>query len=260
MNAGITIWQYGSMASWEFAPSTIRLYRPDGIFGDSIISALFSNVTIAVLPLGATRLKAPVRIIVILLCMVAGVVTGARTFYYLLVIVGAYLMLAKTRDVSLEKKAFLLCLIIAVVAVVASPLGQSMIDSLTFQDTVSSRDIKRQLAIERFGSSPVFGIGTGQYAIYEASLGMPANSGLHGTNPHNVYVQILCENGLVGFIPFVLGLICSLWLAFKRKNALAVVLLVLYTAIGWSLGILYSIAFTSFFVVFVCSLLGTSED
>lgn len=159
-----------------------------------------------------------------------------------------------------EKKAFLLCLIIAVVAVVASPLGQSMIDSLTFQDTVSSRDIKRQLAIEQFGNSPVFGIGTGQYAIYEASLGMPANSGLHGTNPHNVYVQVLCENGLVGFIPFVLGLICSLWLAFKRKNALAVVLLVIYTAIGWSLGILYSIAFTSFFVVFVCSLLGTSED
>ena len=210
--------------------------------------------------LGATRLKAPVRIIVILLCMVAGVVTGARTFYYLLVIVGAYLMLAKTRDVSLEKKALLLCLMIAVVAVVASPLGQSMIDSLTFQDIVSSRDIKRQLAIEQFGNSPVFGIGTGQYAIYEASLGMPANSGLHGTNPHNVYVQVLCENGLVGFIPFVLGLICSLWLAFKRKNALAVVLLVIYTAIGWSLGILYSIAFTSFFVVFVCSLLGTSED
>ena len=242
VNAGITIWQYGSMASWEFSPSTIRLYRPDGIFGDSIISALFSNVTIAVLALGATRLKAPVRIIVILLCMVAGVVTGARTFYYLLVIVGAYLMLAKTRDVSLEKKALL------------------MIDSLTFQDIVSSRDIKRQLAIEQFGNSPVFGIGTGQYAIYEASLGMPANSGLHGTNPHNVYVQVLCENGLVGFIPFVLGLICSLWLAFKRKNALAVVLLVIYTAIGWSLGILYSIAFTSFFVVFVCSLLGTSED
>jgi len=260
VNAGITIWQYGSMASWEFSPSTIRLYRPDGIFGDSIISALFSNVTIAVLALGATRLKAPVRIIVILLCMVAGVVTGARTFYYLLVIVGAYLMLAKTRDVSLEKKALLLCLMIAVVAVVASPLGQSMIDSLTFQDIVSSRDIKRQLAIEQFGNSPVFGIGTGQYAIYEASLGMPANSGLHGTNPHNVYVQVLCENGLVGFIPFVLGLICSLWLAFKRKNALAVVLLVIYTAIGWSLGILYSIAFTSFFVVFVCSLLGTSED
>lgn len=259
-NAVITIWQYGSMSSWVFSPSTIRLYRPDGIFGDSIISALFSNVTIAVLALGATRLKAPARIIVILLCVVAGVVTGARTFYYLLAIVGACLMLAKTRDVSLAKKAFLLCLMIAVVAVVASSFGQSMIDSLTFQDAVSSRDIKRQLAIDQFGNSPIFGIGTGQYAIYEASLGMPTNSGLHGTNPHNVYVQVLCENGLVGFIPFILSLICSLWLAFKRKSVLAVVLLILYAAIGWSLGILYSIAFTSFFVVFVCSLLGTSED
>lgn len=260
VNAGITIWQYGSMSSWVFSPSTIRLYRPDGIFGDSIISALFSNVLIAVLALGETRLKAPARIIVIALCMVAGVVTGARTFYYLLVIVGVCLMLAKTRDVSIKKKVFLLCLVIAAVVVVGNSFGQSMIDSLTFQGTVSSRDIKRQLAIDQFTNSPVFGIGTGQYAAYEASLGMPANSGLHGTNPHNVYVQVLCENGLVGFTPFALGLICSLWLAFKRKSALAVVLLILYAAIGWSLGILYSIAFTSFFVVFVCSLLGISED
>lgn len=260
VNAVITIWQYGTMSGWVFTPSTIRLYRPDGIFGDSIISALFSNLTIAVLALGATRLRLPARIAVILICLVAGVVTGARTFYYLLVIVGVYLMLAKTHDVSLGKKAFLLCMALAVIVLVVSPLGQSMIDSLTLQDAVSSRDIKRQLALEQFSNSPAFGIGTGQYAVYEASLGLPTNSGLHGTNPHNVYVQVLCENGLVGFVPFVLGLVSSLWLAFKRKRALAVVSLVLYASIGWSLGILYSAAFTSFFVVFVCSLLGTLED
>ena len=83
------------------------------------------------------------RIIVILLCMVAGVVTGARTFYYLLVIVGAYLMLAKTRDVSLEKRPPALFDDLPSLPSFASPLGRSMIDSLTFQDIVSSRGISR---------------------------------------------------------------------------------------------------------------------
>ncbi len=260
VNAVITIWQYGTMSGWAFTPSTIRLYRPDGIFGDSIISALFSTLTIAILALGATRLRLPARIAVLLICFAAGVVTGARTFYYLLLIVGVYMMVAKTRNVSIGTKIFLLLAIVAIAVLVVSPFGQSMLDSLTFQNSTSSRDIKRQLALDKFMSSPIIGIGTSQYAVYEASLGMPSNLGLHGTNPHNMYVQVLCENGLVGFIPLVFGLIFSFGLAIKGKCPLATLLLILYAAIGWSLGILYSVAFTSFFVVLVCSLLVTQEQ
>lgn len=260
VNAVITIWQYGVMSGWVFIPSMIRLYRPDGIFGDSIISALFSNVCIAVLLLGSTKLKTPTRAVIIMLCGVAGIVTGARTFYYLLLIICFYLMLAKTRDVSLRMKVLLLCAIFAAVMLVISPIGQSLMDTLSLQDSASSRNLKRQLALEQFSNSPVFGIGTGQYAVYEATLGLPSNSGLHGTNPHNMYAQILCENGLMGFVPFILGLISSFCFAVKKKNALAVILLILYAVIGWSLGILYSVPFTSFFVVFICSIQETLEN
>ena len=260
VNAAMTIWQFGIMSGWSFTPSQIRLYRPDGIFGDSIISALFSNVCIAVLALGKTRLKPPARIVIILLCMLAGVVTGARTFYYLLAIVGAYLVIARTHDVSIGKKAALIFVVAMAVLLVASPLGQSLIDALTLQETVSSRDLKRQLALQEFCNAPIFGIGTGQYAVYEASLGLPANTGLHGTNPHNVYAQVLCENGLVGFVPLMVSLVSAVWLAVRQKNALVAILLFLYVAIAWSLGILYSVSFTSFFVVFISSLLGALED
>lgn len=254
MNAIVTIWQFGSMSGWVFVPSSIRLFRPDGLFGDSIISALFCSICIVVAFLQRPQTSLFIRIVVIALCLTAGVVTGARSFYYLLVIFGIYLLFAKTTNVSLGKKAVLLLGVVAVVAVVMSSMGQSLMDSLTFQDSVSSRDLKRQIAFDQFWNAPIFGIGTGQYANVEASLNMPTNSGLHGTNPHNVYLQVLCENGLIGFIPLMSSALALLVLVLKRKQTLAVVLLLLYFAIAWSLGILYSAAFTSFFIALVSSL------
>lgn len=259
VNAIVTIWQYGSMSGWAFTPSTIRLYRPDGLFGDSIISALFCDVCIAVALLCGPGTSLAVRSTAIALCLVAGVVTGARSFYYLLAIVGVYLLLAKTIDVPLRQKAILILGILAIVALAASPMGQSLIDSLTIQESTSSRDVKQQIALGLFEEAPLFGIGTGQYANFEASLSMPSNSGLHGTNPHNVYLQVLCENGLIGFIPLMASAVALLALALRRENSLVVILLLLYFAIAWSLGILYSVAFTSYLVAFVSALLSVKD-
>ena len=259
VNAIVTIWQFGSMSGWVFAPSAIRLYRPDGLFGDSIISALFCSICIVVAFLQRLQTSLFVRVIVIVLCLTAGVVTGARSFYYLLAVFGIYLLFAKTANVSLKKKVVLLLGVVAVVAAVMSPMGQSLMDSLTFQDAVSSRDLKRQIAFDQFWNAPIFGIGTGQYANVEASLNLPTNSGLHGTNPHNVYLQVLCENGLVGFIPLMISALALFVLALKRKQTLAVILLLLYFAIAWSLGILYSAAFTSYFVALIGSLVSIKD-
>lgn len=259
LNAVVTICQYGSMSGWVFTPSTIRLYRPDGLFGDSIISALMCDVCIAAAFFRESKASLFVRVTAVILCVVAGIVTGARSFYYLLGVVGAYLLLAKTANVPLKIKGLLVLGVLAIVAFVVSPIGQSLIDSLTIQESVSSRELKQQIALEQFSGAPILGIGTGQYANVEASLNAPANSGLHGTNPHNVYLQVLCENGLVGFIPFVVSAAALFVLAMKRKNSFAVILLLLYFAIAWSLGILYSVAFTSFLVALVSALLCQGE-
>lgn len=257
VNAVVTIWQYGSMSGWVFTPDTIRRYRPDGMFGDSIISALFCSLSIAVALLLDSKVPRLIRVVTTALCLVAGVVTGARSFYYLLAIVVVYLLLAKTADVSLKEKTVLLLAIVAVVFIAVSPVGQSLIDSLTVKESVSSRELKQQLALEQFRRSPILGIGTGQYAKVEAALSLPTNLGLHGTNPHNVYLQVLCENGLVGFIPLMASTIGLLVLSLRSRSSLILLLLLLYLAIAWSLGILYSAAFTSFFVAFFCGL--TSE-
>lgn len=260
LNAAVTIWQYGSMSGWVFTPSSIRLYRPDGLFGDSIISALMCDVCIAAAFFRESKVSPFVRVATVVLCVVAGIVTGARSFYYLLGIVGVFLPLAKTTDVSLKMKALLVLGVFVIAAFAVSSMGQSLIDSLTIHDSVSSRELKQQIALEQYSGAPIFGIGTGQYANVEASLNAPANSGLHGTNPHNVYLQVLCENGLVGFIPLMASVAALFVLAMRRKSSFPVILLLLYYAIAWSLGILYSVAFTSFFVALVSALLFQGED
>ena len=255
LNAVVTIWQYGSMSGWAFTPSTIRLYRPDGLFGDSIISALMCDVCIAAASFRELKVSLFVRVVAVVLCVVAGIVTGARSFYYLLGVIGVYLMPAKTANVPLRMKALLVLGVLVIVVFVVSPVGQLLIDSLTIQESVSSRELKQQIALQQFGGAPILGIGTGQYANVEASLNVPANSGLHGTNPHNVYLQVLCENGLVGFVPLMASAVVLFALALKRKSSFVVILILLYFAIAWSLGILYSVAFTSFFVALVSALL-----
>lgn len=254
VNSIVTIWQYGTMSNWSFTTTTVRLYRPDGIFGDSIISALACNVCIAIVVLRKEAMANVARIVVIVLCCVAGIVTGARTFYYLMIVLGLYLLFSKTKNVSLVGKGVLAVVAFAILALVASPVGQSLIDTLTLENSVSSRDLKQEIALEQFRSSPFLGIGTGQYANAEAALAADAKSGLHGTNPHNVYLQVLCENGLIGFVPLIASTIALLLLVMKRKNSVALILLLLYLAIAWSLGILYSVAFTSLFVALMCGL------
>ena len=254
VNAVITIWQYGTMSNWSFTTTTIRLYRPDGIFGDSIISALSCNVCIAIAALRKEAMPGIVRMATIALCCIAGVVTGTRTFYYLAGVLGFYLLFAKTRGVPLTGKVILTIVAFVALAFLMSPTGQSLLGSLTVESSVSSRDIKQEIALEQFRDSPFFGIGTGQYANAEAALATDPKLGLHGTNPHNVYLQVLCENGLVGFAPLMASTIALLLLVIKQKNSAALILLLLYLAIAWSLGILYSVAFTSMFVALVCAL------
>lgn len=257
LNAIVTLWQYGVMSGWVFNIMAIRLYRPDGLFGDSIISALFADVTIAVVVLHQDKPSGLLRVAVLALCTAAGIVTGARTFYYLLGILGLLLLLAKTRDVSLGWKVVLVVSAVAAVALLFSPTGQSMMNLLTGEQSVSSRELKQRLAMELFLGSPVLGIGTGQYAATEAALWVWGGNrlGLHGTNPHNVYLQTLCENGLVGFVPLIASTVALVLRVLQRKKTLALVLLLLYLAVAWTLGIQYSVSFTAFFVALFCALL-----
>lgn len=76
-------------------------------------------------------------------------------------------------------------------------------------DGTSGREIMYALAISMFLRNPILGCGTGAYRVqYNMFL---ANDADHMyLNAHNVYLQLLCENGIVGLMLFLLAAVLTL--------------------------------------------------
>ena len=69
-----------------------------------------------------------------------------------------------------------------------------------------------ELAWRVFCDAPWFGAGAGQYNAAFRALGLtPSHDPITISHPHNMYLDILCAHGIVGFIPgmvFLFGFLC----------------------------------------------------
>lgn len=67
-------------------------------------------------------------------------------------------------------------------------------------DVTSGRTDLYRIAIALFKSNPLFGIGVGNFASVSGAK----------TDVHNTYLQVLCEQGIIGFIPYILGIVSTI--------------------------------------------------
>ena len=65
---------------------------------------------------------------------------------------------------------------------------------------MNGRETLWTAALEGFDENPILGIGAGRFMEWS---GLP-------TNAHNAYLQVLCEQGIIGFFLFVVPLIVCL--------------------------------------------------
>lgn len=74
---------------------------------------------------------------------------------------------------------------------------------------LNGREYLWAMAIQGFMENPLFGIGVSQFETW---------TGL-GTNAHNMYLQVLCEQGLIGIILFVIPLVyCIMHTIYLLRN------------------------------------------
>lgn len=71
---------------------------------------------------------------------------------------------------------------------------------LSGADISSGRGPLLSMAVTGFLSSPVFGLGWGQYVQLSAQVGMCDTDGNLIEDCHNIYLQFLCETGVVGTV------------------------------------------------------------
>lgn len=93
-----------------------------------------------------------------------------------------------------------------------------------------------QSSVHMIKDYPLFGVGTGNFNQVYVGKGYisPYARERDLISPHNIYLHILTENGIIGFIPFIILLMYMmyyLWTSIKRQNKLAIVVLLGYVSV-----------------------------
>lgn len=140
-----------------------------------------------------------------ILFLAALLLTVKRTLYICpAVILIIFFCITKVKKDKIKYAVFIIagiCCLIALSALIPQMgnMYQKLISSF-FITTEDNRFMLSSKAFEIFLKKPIFGAGFGTYNQIVYDTGLRYNNGMWESHAHNVYLQVLCENGIVGFI------------------------------------------------------------
>lgn len=147
-----------------------------------------------------------VPILVFLLGFVLVLYAGARQMIITIMVVFLMWLVFKFKAKSLP---FVIAFVLLVPALYLSSASINELFSSTVEDGYvegGGRGLWLLSGVEQFLERPVFGVGFGRFNLL----------GDYTTYPHNLFVEILCETGIVGFVFVFSLLVLALW--FTRKK------------------------------------------
>ncbi|MCD7844039.1 MAG: O-antigen ligase family protein [Clostridiales bacterium] len=155
-------------------------------------------------------------VIIIIAAFVALLLTGKRgvLIWSVTALVITYLVSSKRRPGRIMRLALLALVAIAVLQILSEIIPAVAYVFERFQsageDTASLERLAMwELAIEKFKKNPIFGNGFWSfrtfYAKNLASIWHPYSERYQYLDAHNVYIQVLCETGIVGELIYILA-------------------------------------------------------
>nr|WP_296074081.1 O-antigen ligase family protein [uncultured Ruminococcus sp.] len=168
--------------------------------------------------------KKKVSIVLSLLGIVAMLFTEKRGPLIALIISMMIAIVIRDKDSFTKKitKYFIIGIILLVaiyIAYLLFPFMFAVLDRFNGNDNMlSNRQYLWQYAWKSFESSPLFGHGWGYFAN---SLNITVDTvGVSNMNAHNIYLQLLADTGIIGFLIFIVPMIYTLFVSIKliRKN------------------------------------------
>ena len=235
--------------------TTLRTVRPDGIMLDSIIAGALNSFAVSVILFENKVLRAKDWLQIGLLG-ISGILTGSRSFYLLLAFILFLYLLSNKGKLTGKLQILIIGLIVIFMVEFAFPSVHEMaLEMLSSAGSATdSRAMKQQLALKLFQEHPIFGAGADQYSAYEQSYSHNQISGLNGTNPHNIYLQMLCEHGLVGACLMFLVLAGIVVRMIRARDITALALVGQYLILGYTLGITGNVRITMLICTVCCSI------
>jgi O-antigen ligase len=154
------------------------------------------------------------RLILLQLFVVGVFLTGKRMLSLLAVVAPIFTYFLSQKNLSKKLGAVFVALILFVFAymylylnaeqlhdsIVFRRIAAMIIDLKTGEDTTTGRSYLYSIAIDSFKSSPILGIGLGNFINKAGAY----------SDVHNTFLQILCEQGLLGMVLFAIPLIYCL--------------------------------------------------
>lgn len=203
------------------------------------ISVLISYILIK--PESKNKLHIPFIIIAFGIFLLALLLTGKRghllaNLFSMLVVFGVYTKIRGKRVITkltifIVGIGILLWLLINLFPQAAAPFLRFI--EREGGDQTSGRIQLYSYAIEMFKEKPLLGWGTGIY------------NNLYDIGTHNIYLQLLSENGLIGFISFSLILLFNLINTFNRMKSSFYL-----RALNYTKYLLFSLYIQVFFIVY----------
>lgn len=215
--------------SWGISTETFQSIM-DGVNPNSA-SPIVAILTIILL-IESIKRHNPIYLIPSLMNMYTMVFLGSRTAFYTLFIVLAYYFLVFVKISRLAKIiVFLITLLVIVMATYLINIMDTHLSDSVIEGEGSGRFVTwALLAINVIPNYWFWGIGVGR-ENYDA-LG-------YGYDADNLYFDLLCQTGIIGFVLFFYIFIFTIrkaYLASKGNNAIDSVYIILLAFIFWGIG------------------------
>ena len=197
--------------------------------GGYICMALVSYITL--LRIQGRKLRA-VSWVVIALLVISFFILRKRGFTLDMILSFAIVwfvgnIMNKKRKINIKRSvqiisAFFAVLIVGIVLYFSVSGIREIVDNYlvrfsTDDTTLSGRTVLYDLAWNRFRLHPVFGIGWGNYRGLTTGIFDSTSDSTYAA--HNVYLQLLCETGVVGTVVFLMASFGTLIYGFKKLKS-----------------------------------------
>lgn len=118
------------------------------------------------------------------------------------------------RTVKIIYIIVILGIVLLVLSFFIPELGNTFKRFTNGSDNLSNgRDLLYKNAVEIFKKNPILGIGWNKFKYIQTAMIFSNKTNIHDV--HNIYLQLLCESGIVGFISFMIGFTYTINLSLK---------------------------------------------
>jgi O-antigen ligase len=183
-------------------------------------------------------------VLCILLCILISLYSGARQFMVTSIVI-LIMWILMTRNKSFVSIIFLLLSLIFVSALIVYLTSmEGLLGSVQEEGYLdaSGRSMHLIKGINDFLENPIFGIGYGRFSLF----------GEYGGYPHNMFVEILCELGVVGFLILTILIFKPMIYLLKFQKPCIYLMMVFFLRSMASGGLDSNIMFFSFVFAVLC--------